>query len=119
MARLIAQSAVQPGVSTILGQIATSAPGAPDFRIVSMEDWPGVEGPGGETYWEAIPFRVRQGKGLESGEGRARLRLPCMALHEPAQMHSPPTRAPAHISALRSCRRRGGSWGRALRLLAT
>lgn len=34
MARLIAQSAVQPGVSTILGQIAMSAPGAPDFRVI-------------------------------------------------------------------------------------
>ena len=36
MARLIAQSAVQPGVSTILGQIAQSAPGAPDFRLVEV-----------------------------------------------------------------------------------
>ena len=36
LARLIAQSAVQPGVSTILGQIAQSAPGAPDFRLVEV-----------------------------------------------------------------------------------
>jgi len=38
MAKLIAQSAVQPFVSTILGQIARSAPGAPDFHIIALED---------------------------------------------------------------------------------
>lgn len=49
MARLIAQSAVQPGVSTILGQICQSAPGAPDFHIVDLESWHVLEGSGRPT----------------------------------------------------------------------
>mgnify|MGYP001810606112 CR=1 FL=1 len=47
MARLIAQSAVQPGVSTILGQIAQSAEGAPDFRLIDMQVGWWVGGVGG------------------------------------------------------------------------
>jgi hypothetical protein len=48
MARLLAQSAVQPGVSTILGQIAASAPGAPDFHVVDLNAWR-LLGPGDDA----------------------------------------------------------------------
>ncbi|KAI3438204.1 hypothetical protein D9Q98_000641 [Chlorella vulgaris] len=51
MARLIAQSAVQPGVSTILGQIAMSAPGAPDFRVIPFLE--GSDQAAGVSYQEA------------------------------------------------------------------
>ena len=49
LARLIAQSAVQPGVSTILGQIAQSAPGAPDFRLVEVRAACAGSGGGGSS----------------------------------------------------------------------
>lgn len=53
MARLIAQSAVQPGVSTILGQIAQSAPGAPDFHLMDVAAVAGSGQEQGLTFQEA------------------------------------------------------------------
>lgn len=47
----------QPGVSTILGQIAQSAPGAPDFHLMDVA---AVAGSGGE---QGLTFQVGVGTG--------------------------------------------------------
>ena len=102
MARLIAQSAVQPGVSTILGQvrwagagawsqlrpgplersfwhppnslhaqttpqICQSAPGAPDFHIVDLEQWQLLDGEWSGSSGGAVTYQVRGCMGGRAG----------------------------------------------------
>ncbi len=51
---------LQPGVSTILGQIAQSAPGAPDFHLMDVAAVAG-EGQEKEQEQQGLTFQVGSG----------------------------------------------------------
>ena len=122
IARLIAQSAVQPGVSSILGQIVQSVPGAPDFHVLD-----GVISKDGITYqvsgWGRVGLLLRLGW---AGLGGLALPLPVLvhrlpaccrparathvASKELAALHPPACCAVLRCAVTPRCRRRGASW---------